>query len=139
MLLTRPRALPVHNQGMSKKVDGANLNIGACPQFSSHNIPPKQKPKSAVQNRAFNKPRICRRVRERYINMACDADKEEKMKDLMPAFKKAYSNLPDDERSQIIVLIEGRPYTWNRAYDEVEGKTKLGEKILKKMKQLEIL
>jgi len=61
------------------------------------------------------------------------------MKDLMPAFKKAYSNLPDDERSQIIVLIEGRPYTWNRAYDEVEGKTKLGEKILKKMKQLEIL
>lgn len=61
------------------------------------------------------------------------------MADLSALFFKAYSNLPEDERSQIIVIIDGRPYTWNRAYDEIKGETELGKKILNRMKELGIL
>ena len=55
------------------------------------------------------------------------------------AFLKAYSNLLEDERNQIIVIIEGRPYTWNRAYDEIKQDTGLGKKILLKLKTLDMI
>lgn len=54
-------------------------------------------------------------------------------------FLRAYANLPEDERSQPIVIIEGRPYSWNRAFDEVKANTELGKKILKKMHELDLL
>ena len=34
---------------------------------------------------------------------------------------KAYANLIDDERSEIIVIIDNQPYTWNTAYDEINN------------------
>ena len=55
------------------------------------------------------------------------------------AFLKAYSNLPEDERNQIIAIIDNRPYTWNRAYDEIRQDTLLGKRILKKLEELGIL
>lgn len=61
------------------------------------------------------------------------------MVDLSALFFKAYSNLPEDERSQVIVVIDGKPYTWNRAYDEIKGKTELGKIFLDRMKELGIL
>jgi len=61
------------------------------------------------------------------------------MADLSALFFKAYSNLPTDERSQVIVVIDGKPYTWDRAHDEIKGETGLGKKILNRMKELGIL
>lgn len=54
-------------------------------------------------------------------------------------FFKAYTNLPDPEREQAIAVIDGKPYSWNIAYNEISEDTELGKKILKKMEDLEIL
>ncbi|MBL7169534.1 MAG: hypothetical protein ISS48_00770 [Candidatus Aenigmarchaeota archaeon] len=54
-------------------------------------------------------------------------------------FLKAFANLPEDERSQIIVIIENRPYSWGRAYDEIKAETELGSKILEKMHKLGLI
>jgi len=54
-------------------------------------------------------------------------------------FFKAYANLPEPERSQVIAIIDNKPYSWNVAYSEIEQNTNLGKKILKKMEDLKIL
>jgi len=54
-------------------------------------------------------------------------------------FLKAFSNMPADERNEIIVLIDDKPYTWNRAYDEIESRTELGNRILKKLENMGII
>ena len=54
-------------------------------------------------------------------------------------FLKAYANLPEDERSQTIIIIDGEPYSWKRAYDEIKVGTKLVNKILEKMHRLGLL
>lgn len=54
-------------------------------------------------------------------------------------FLKAYVNLPEDERSQTIIIVDGKPYSWNRAYDEIKADTKLGKKILEKMQTLGLI
>lgn len=55
-------------------------------------------------------------------------------------FEKIFSNLPEKIRSEdIIVVIEGKPYTWNVAYLEIQNKTKLGDIILKKLKIMKII
>lgn len=61
------------------------------------------------------------------------------MVDLEALFFKAYSQLIDDERSQIIAVIDGKSYTWDRACDEIKAKTHLGKKILNKLRKLGIL
>jgi len=48
-------------------------------------------------------------------------------------FIKSYSNLIADERNEVIAVIDGKPYTWNRAYDEIKNDTKLGKQILEKL------
>jgi hypothetical protein len=54
--------------------------------------------------------------------------------------EKIFSNLPEKVRKEdIIVVIEGQPYTWNVAYLEVKNKSELGEAILKKLKDMEII
>ncbi len=55
-------------------------------------------------------------------------------------FKKIFSNLPEKFRNDdVIVVVEGKPYTWNAAYLEVENRSMLGRKILKSLKSLGIL
>ena len=61
------------------------------------------------------------------------------MLDLEALFFKAYSNLPADERTQVIIVIDGKPFNWDRAYDEIKGKTDLGKMILNRMHELGIL
>lgn len=61
------------------------------------------------------------------------------MTDLSALFFRAYGNLPTDERNQVIIVIEGKPYTWDRAYDEIKSETEVGKKILEKMEKLGIL
>lgn len=54
-------------------------------------------------------------------------------------FLKVYSNLPEDVRKEIIVVIEKKPYTWDAAYIEIEGETPLGKKIQNKLIEMEII
>ncbi len=61
------------------------------------------------------------------------------LEDLMAKFLKAYANLPEPERYQVVAIIDEKPHSWNAAYLEVSNNTKLGNKILEKMKLAEIL
>ncbi|MDP3728240.1 MAG: hypothetical protein Q8R18_02180 [bacterium] len=54
-------------------------------------------------------------------------------------FLKAYANLPEPEREQVIVIIDGKTYTWNVAFTEISNNTKLGDKIITQLKNLGIL
>ncbi|HIJ98152.1 TPA: hypothetical protein H1009_03620 [archaeon] len=61
------------------------------------------------------------------------------MVDLLAKFLRAYSNLPEDERGEIIVIIDNDTYTWKRAYDEALAGTELGKKIIEKLGELKII
>ena len=54
-------------------------------------------------------------------------------------FLKAYANLPEPERSQVIVIMDNKPHSWNAAYNEISNNTALGKKMLEKMEALGIL
>ena len=59
--------------------------------------------------------------------------------ELRARFLKAYANLPEPEMEQVVIIIDDKPISWNKANKEVSDKTHLGDKILEKMKLLEIL
>jgi len=54
-------------------------------------------------------------------------------------FLKIFANIPESLREDIIAVIEEKPYTWNAAYIEIKNNTQLGKKILKSLKELEII
>lgn len=58
-------------------------------------------------------------------------------------FMKTYANLPINVRGEIILVIningKDKPITWDVAYLEIKSKTKLGEKILKNLDELDII
>lgn len=55
------------------------------------------------------------------------------------AFIRIYSDLPENIRKEIIVIIDEKPYTWDAAYFEVNDDTKLGKKILEKLKSMGLI
>ena len=54
-------------------------------------------------------------------------------------FLKAYANLPEPEREQVIAIVDNKTYSWNVAYAEISNNTALGKRILKKIEDLGIL
>ncbi len=54
-------------------------------------------------------------------------------------FLKAYANVPENLRSEIIVTLNDKTYSWNSAYFEIKENTELGRKILKKLEELGII
>lgn len=54
-------------------------------------------------------------------------------------FLKIYANLPLNQRSEIIVVIDGEELTWNSAKIEVVNETDKGREILDKLVILGIL
>ena len=62
-----------------------------------------------------------------------------KLEELRAKFSKAYASLPEPEMEQVIIIIDDKPISWNKANNEISVKTALGDKILKKMELLEIL
>jgi len=54
-------------------------------------------------------------------------------------FLKVYYNLPLKIREEVILDIEDKPITWNVAYVEIKNKTGVGEIILEKLTELEII
>lgn len=54
-------------------------------------------------------------------------------------FMEIFSNLPINTRREIVVVVDGKPISWELASKEIEYKTELSEKILKKLEDLKIL
>ncbi len=65
--------------------------------------------------------------------------KEKDYEALKAKFLKAYANVLVDEQNQPIVIIEDKPYAWNRVYDEIRANTGLGRKIINKMHEVGLL
>ena len=54
-------------------------------------------------------------------------------------FLRIYSNIPEELRNDIIVIIEERTYTWDTAYLQIKDDTSLGKKILKTLEETGII
>ena len=61
------------------------------------------------------------------------------MSKIKKRFLRAYSDLPEKIRGEIIVLVDGKPFTWNSAYLEIKNDTETGKQILYNLKELEII
>ena len=61
------------------------------------------------------------------------------LQELNAKFVRVYANLPVPERSQVVAVINDKPYSWDVAYAEISNNTELGNKILKKIKLVGIL
>jgi len=61
------------------------------------------------------------------------------MEDEKAKFLKIFQNIPENIRKDIITVIDEKPYSWNVAYIEIRNNTELGKKILKTLKELEII
>lgn len=51
-------------------------------------------------------------------------------------FLKAYASVPEKLREDVIAIIDEKPYSWNASFVEVNGKTALGDKIIKQLEQI---
>ena len=59
---------------------------------------------------------------------------------LKSKFLKALAKVPEKIRDEdTIALIDEKPYTWNNASIEIKNDTKIGEKILKSLKEMKII
>lgn len=55
-------------------------------------------------------------------------------------FVRIYSKLPEKVRKEdIIAVIDNKPYTWDVAFFEIKNESDIGKKILKRLKDLEII
>jgi len=54
-------------------------------------------------------------------------------------FQRAYSNLPLEFRTEICLVIDDEPLTWNVAKLEIDNNSEKGKKILDKLFELAIL
>lgn len=54
-------------------------------------------------------------------------------------FLKAFANIPDAAREDIVAVIDEKPYTWNAAMFEVKNNTDIGHKIIKQLRGLKII
>ena len=54
-------------------------------------------------------------------------------------FIRIFSNVPENLREDMLVVIDKKPYSWNTAYLEIEKNTPLSKKILKTLEEMEIL
>ncbi len=61
------------------------------------------------------------------------------METLRENFLKVYSNIPLNLRNDIILVLEDKPLTWNVAYLEVKANTEVSFKILKELRELNLI
>jgi hypothetical protein len=61
------------------------------------------------------------------------------MSDSKERFLKVYANIPIKVREEIILVLDGKPITWNVAYVEVKGDTADAERILKSLGDLGLI
>lgn len=58
---------------------------------------------------------------------------------LQTKFLQIYANLPLGQRTEIVVVVDNEPLTWNAVKIEVENNTQKGKEILEKLVKLEII
>jgi hypothetical protein len=58
---------------------------------------------------------------------------------LCAVFLKTFASVPYSLRSQIIVVVNGKPFTWESVFVEVKAKTEKSKEIIKTLKKLEII
>lgn len=58
---------------------------------------------------------------------------------LRETFLRVYADIPLGLRDDIILVFENKPLTWNVAYLEVKANTDIGTKILKELKELNLI
>ncbi len=58
---------------------------------------------------------------------------------LCAKFIKTFASVPDRLRDEIIVVVDGKPYTWESVFVEVKGRTDKSKKIIEELKKLEII
>jgi len=58
---------------------------------------------------------------------------------LKAKFLHAYANLPEPEKSQVVVIMDKKTYSWDKVYSEILDNTELSNKLLKRLNILEIL
>ena len=51
-------------------------------------------------------------------------------------FMKIYEKVPEGLRTDIIVFVGDKPYTWNTAFFEIKNRTALGRKILESLDRI---
>lgn len=61
------------------------------------------------------------------------------MSDSKEMFLKVYSNIPIKVREEIILVLDGKPITWNVAYVEVKNDTADAGRILKSLGDLGLI
>lgn len=61
------------------------------------------------------------------------------METLRENFLRVYANIPLGLRDDIILVFENKPLTWNVVYLEVKANTDASEKILKGLKELNLI
>lgn len=61
------------------------------------------------------------------------------METLREIFLKVYANIPLGLRDDIILVFEDKPLTWNVIYLEIKANTDAGNKILKELKELNLI
>ena len=54
-------------------------------------------------------------------------------------FSKIYANLPLNQRSEIIAVVDDEPFSWNSARIEIDNNTEKGQEILKKLLNMKLL
>lgn len=54
-------------------------------------------------------------------------------------FFKVYANIPIEERDNVVVVIDEEPISWNLAYQEIKNNTLRSKKILKILKDIDII
>ncbi|MBU0578932.1 hypothetical protein KKE34_05545 [Patescibacteria group bacterium] len=54
-------------------------------------------------------------------------------------FLKIYANLPLHLRSEIVIMVDGEPFTWQSAKLEIDNDSDTGSSILDKLAKMEII
>ncbi len=58
---------------------------------------------------------------------------------LCGVFLKTFASVPDSLRSQIIVVVDGKPFTWESSFVEVKVKTGKSKRIIEALKNLDVI
>ena len=61
------------------------------------------------------------------------------MSDKKARFLKVYSQLPESLIDQIVVVVDGKPYSWKAIYFEVKNNTNTSKKILNTLFDMRII
>lgn len=59
--------------------------------------------------------------------------------DLRAKFQQIYANLPLTQRSEIVVVVDNEPLTWNSSKIEIDNDTEKAKQILNKLVDLQLI